>query len=255
MTLRTHLDGAVFAEHVSGRAPLVMALHGWGRNRSDLLDALAGREVISLDLPGFGASPAPTEPWGAGRYAATVATLLDQAELGPVLVVGHSFGGRVAAHLAAEYPDRVSGVVFVGVPLLSNTERKAPSPLPYRIVRRLRRLGLVPESLLESMRQKYGSADYRAATGVMRDILVTLVNEDYRDQLAAIECPVGFCWGANDTAARVEVARRAAEIVANTAAFDVVDGAGHDVHRDAPDRLAAVIDQVAAAVSATEDTP
>lgn len=255
MTLRTHLDGTVFAEHVSGRAPTVLALHGWGRNRSDLLDALAGRDVISLDLPGFGASPAPVETWGAGHYAAAVAKLLGEAGIGPVLVVGHSFGGRVAAHLAADHSELVSGVVFVGTPLLRSTGSKAPSPLPYRVVRRLRRLGLVPESLLESMRQKYGSADYRATTGVMRDILVTLVNEDYRDQLAAIECPVGFCWGANDTAARADVAHRAAEIVANTVALDVVEGVGHDVHRDAPERLAAVIDQVAAMVSSAEDTP
>lgn len=247
MTLRTHLDGAIFAEHVSGHAPTVLALHGWGRTRNDLLDALRGREVISLDLPGFGASPPPDQVWGAARYAETIAQLLTEAQLGPVLVVGHSFGGRVAAHLAADHPDLVSGVVFAGAPLLRSDGPKPSSPLPYRIVRGLRRMKLVPESTLDAMRQRYGSADYRAARGVMRDILVTVVNEDYREQLAAIRAPVGFCWGADDTAARAEVARRAAELVPHCVVLDIVDGVGHDVHLTAPDRLAAVIDQVAAA--------
>lgn len=244
MTLRTHLDGAIFAEHVSGRAPTILALHGWGRSRGDLLDALDGRDVVAPDLPGFGASPPPTEPWGAGRYADQVADLIRVAELGPLLVVGHSFGGRVAAHLAADHPALVSGVVFAGAPLLRVATSGSSAPLPYRVVRRLRRMRLIPESTLDAMRQRYGSADYRAASGVMRDVLVTVVNEDYTDQLGRISCPVGFCWGANDTAAPADTARRAAAIVANCVAVDIVDGVGHDVHRSAPDRLRTMIDAV-----------
>ncbi|MFP4513215.1 MAG: alpha/beta fold hydrolase [Acidimicrobiales bacterium] len=246
MTLRTHLGGSLFAEHLAGRPPRLLAMHGWGRNRSDLVGALEGRDVVSLDLPGFGASPAPPEPWGAARYADLVAEMLRAQDTGPVLVVGHSFGGRVAVHLAADHPELVSGVVLVGTPLWRSA---APSkgPLAYRAVRRLRRMRLIPEPVLDSMRRRYGSADYRAASGVMRDVLVTVVNEDYREQLAAISCPVGFCWGAEDTAAPASLATEAAGIVADCVTLDIVDGAGHDVHRSHPDRLAAVIDEVAAA--------
>jgi pimeloyl-ACP methyl ester carboxylesterase len=251
MTLRTHLGGSIFAEHLAGQTPTVLALHGWGRTRADLVAALAGREAIALDLPGFGASPPPPEAWGAAGYADRVAELLRDAEVGPVLVVGHSFGGRVAAHLAADHPELVSGVVFIGTPLW----RSAPAgkgPLAYRAVRRLRRLKLVPESVLESRRQRYGSADYRAADGVMRDVLVTVVNEDYRPQLSRIGVPVGFCWGAADTAAPASVATAAAELVAHCVTCDIVDGAGHDVHRSHPDRVAMVVDAVAGATAATE---
>jgi pimeloyl-ACP methyl ester carboxylesterase len=246
MALRTHLDGAVFAEHLAGRAPRILALHGWGRDRHDLLPALAGREVVAVDLPGFGSSPEPPEAWGSAEYADAVAELA--AELGdpPSLVVGHSFGGRVGAHLAARHPELVSGIVFTGVPLL----RTAPggrSPLAYRAVRTARRLHLVSEARLEQARQRYGSADYRAAEGRMRDVFVRVVNEDYREQLRAIAAPVGFCWGADDTAAPADIARQAAPLVSNLVTVDIVDGVGHDVHRDAPDRLAAVIDAVVAA--------
>jgi pimeloyl-ACP methyl ester carboxylesterase len=247
MTLRTHLDGAVFAEHLPGRSPTILALHGWGRDRSDLLDALSGREVVAPDLPGFGVSPPPPEPWGAARYADLVSQFVEQAELGPVIVVGHSFGGRVAAHLAADHPDLVSGVVFVGAPLLRTTPTTKPAR-SYRLVRQLRRMQLVSESMLDSMRQRHGSADYRAATGVMRDVLVTVVNEDYSDELSRITCPVGFCWGATDTAVRPDIATGASALVSRSVVVDVVDGAGHDVHRSHPDRLVAVIDAVTGAV-------
>ena len=165
-------------------------------------------------------------------------------------MVGHSFGGRVAAHLGADHPESVSGIVFVGAPLLRRATR-TKSPLAFRAVRFGARVGMVSDRRLEAMRQKYGSADYRAATGTMRDVFVRLVNEDYHDQLARIACPVGFCWGANDTAAPPAIAEAAATIVSNCVALDIVDGAGHDVHREAPDALNAVIDAVAAA-SATE---
>lgn len=252
MTLRTHLDGRVFAEHLEGRPPLILALHGWGRDRHDLLDVVAGREVISLDLPGFGASPPPVEVWGAADYAEATARLLTEAQTGPVVVLAHSFGGRVAAHLAAEHPHLVRGVVFAGVPLLRSQGPAPKSPLPYRIVRRLHRMKIVPDSMLESMRQRYGSADYRAATGTMRDILVTVVNEDYREELSAMEVPVGFCWGADDTAARADIARQAAKLVPNCVVLDIVDEVGHDVHRQAPERLASVLDQVIAASEASQ---
>jgi pimeloyl-ACP methyl ester carboxylesterase len=244
MTLRTHLDGAVFAEHVSGYPPRILGLHGWGRDRSDLLPSLAGREVVAVDLPGFGSSPEPDTAWGAESYADAVATVVSELGEGPYLVVGHSFGGRVGASLASRHPELVCGIVFLGVPLLRQTSASKP-PLAYRTMRTARRLRLVPESVLDRSRRRYGSADYLAADGRMRAILVRLVNEDYRAELAQIACPVGFCWGSRDSVAPSAIATEAATFVSRVAVLDIVEGAGHDVHRDAPERVSAAIDAVA----------
>ena len=246
MTLRTHIDGSVFAEHLTGSGPRLLALHGWGRDRSDLLPALVGRDLVAVDLPGFGASPPPPHAWGAADYADAVATMLRDLDGGPVLVVGHSFGGRVAAHLAAAHPDLVSGVVFVGVPLLRQAASNKPAPL-YRAVRAAHRMHLVPESTMERMRQRYGSRDYNAASGRMREVFVRVVAEDYREQLQQCDCPAAFCWGANDTAAPPAIAREAATLVRHLVRLDILDGVGHDVHRDAPEALISAIDAVAQA--------
>lgn len=247
MTLRTHLDGAVFAEHVSGRPPAILALHGWGRDRHDVLPALQGREVIAVDLPGFGAAPPPPSPWGAREYAESIASLVVEIGGGPYVVVGHSFGGRVGVCLAADNSDLVAGLVLAGVPLLGRSTGRGRPPLRYRVVRAARRMGLVSEARLDAARRRYGSADYNAASGVMRGVLVRVVDEDYRDDLRRVECPVAFCWGENDTAAPPAVAREAAGIASRVALVDIVEGAGHDVHRDAPERLGAAVDAVVGA--------
>jgi pimeloyl-ACP methyl ester carboxylesterase len=247
MTLRSHLGGSIFAEHVSGQPPSVLALHGWGRDRADLLPALSGRDVTALDLPGFGSSPPPEAGWGSRDYADAVAKLVDELGGVPLVVVGHSFGGRVGTCLAARHPHLVSGLVLAGTPVL----RRAPSrrsPAVYRAVRRLRRWGLVGEQTLDRYRQRYGSADYRAADAAMRPILVKVVNEDYAEELAAIECPVALVWGAADTAAPPAVAREAADILgSHVVSLDVVERAGHDVHLQQPDRVAAAVRAVLAA--------
>ncbi|MGD9798692.1 MAG: alpha/beta fold hydrolase [Acidimicrobiia bacterium] len=96
-----------------------MLLHGWGRDRRDLLPVVDGLPlaVAALDLPGFGTSPAPPEPWGAADYAAVVGDAVTDllgpglgAGAGSVVLVGHSFGGRVAVALAAG-DDRVAGLL------------------------------------------------------------------------------------------------------------------------------------------------
>ena len=62
---------------------------------------------------------------------------------------------------------------------------------------------LVSDATMEAARQRYGSADYKAAQGIMRQVLVRSVNETYEAQLDAVRCPVHMIWGANDTAAPV----------------------------------------------------
>ena len=245
MALRTFLDGTLFAERqtTSDGRPLVVALHGWRRDRHDLAPVVAGREALLFDLPGHGASPPPSTVWGSSEYAAAVARALDSLALDrPVTVLGHSFGGRVGVHLAAERPDLVGGLVLAGVPLLRTSPAFTP-PIHYRVVRWAHRRKLVPDSAMERMRQRGGSEDYKAASGIMRDVFVKLVNETYEDQLRATKCPVAFVWGSRDAQAPVGIAEQARGMVATLAAYDVVD-AGHDVHRDRPDAVVASIDAV-----------
>ena len=238
--LSGYLQGRAFGERYGTSRPWLLALHGWGRSHADFAGVLAATydqqalDAVALDLPGFGASPAPPEGWGAKEYAEFVLPLLDEMADG-VVVVGHSFGGRVAVELAAMREDRVAALVLSGVPLV----RLGRPPRPrvrYRIVRSLAGAGILSQVRLDRARERYGSRDYREARGVMRDVLVRVAAEDYRPALAGVRCPVELVWGEQDTAVPLAVARSALGLVGK-GRLTVLAGVDHFVPTAAPAAL------------------
>ncbi|WP_338079847.1 alpha/beta hydrolase [Antrihabitans stalactiti] len=94
--------------------PAVLALHGVSghgkRWESFANEHLPEAHVIAPDLRGHGRSPWEP-PWN-------FETLVDDAvevigDRGPVLLVGHSFGGAIGLHLAARHPELVRGLVLL----------------------------------------------------------------------------------------------------------------------------------------------
>lgn len=237
--------GPVFAQRLGQAPPVVLALHGWGRRGRDFDLALAGLDALAVDLPGFGASPPPPGPVGAAWYAAALAEVV-AAFPQPPLVVGHSFGGRVAVALAGTSP--VRGLLLTGVPLVRLAPPKRPS-LGFRFLRAAHAAGIVSDDRMEAIRRRRGSADYRAVTGVMRDVLVTVVAETYEADLGRIRAPVELLWGAEDREVPPAVAERALEVLVAGGAearLEVVPGVGHLLPLEAPAILREAVERMLA---------
>jgi pimeloyl-ACP methyl ester carboxylesterase len=240
--LRSYGDSRLFGEAYGPSGARVIWLHGWGRSAQDFTlaaNALAERGIgsVALDLPGFGASPTPEVAGGARHYAELILPSLREIASEPVVLVGHSFGGRVAVVVANEHPELVHSLVLTGVPQLVRVRPSSRAPLAYRSVRWLAKRHLVSEARLEAARQKYGSADYRQAHGVMRDVLVASVNESYEPELTGLTVPVSFVWGERDREAPYEVATSAAALVTSPTTLRELAGVGHFVPLEAPDAL------------------
>jgi pimeloyl-ACP methyl ester carboxylesterase len=234
--LTSVLGGSVMGERHGSGVPQVLALHGWARSRADFKDVLAGFDGLALDLHGFGTTPAPPHAWTTSDYADALAPLLDELDR-PVLL-GHSFGARVAVHLAGSYPCKIGGMVLTGAPLIpleASGARVAPG---YRVVRRLHRVGLISDERMEAARRRYGSSDYRAAEGVMRDVLVKSVMETrqrgYDTAMTAAGTagvPVRLVFGELDTAAPPYVAGAIAAATGAPAPI-LVSGSAHLLDAD-----------------------
>jgi pimeloyl-ACP methyl ester carboxylesterase len=253
--LKSFAAGQVFGSTWGPAPARVLALHGWQRTHHDF-DAVfdpAGDEgtwgAVGVDLFGFGATPPPPEPWGSPDYASHLVPLFDEPGVlaDRVVLVGHSFGGRVAVPLCGLVPDRIERLVLTGVPLLHREGRRSRPATPFRVARRLHRMGLVGEERMEAVRQRYGSPDYRQAQGVMRAVFVRLLGEQYVDGMASVGCPVDLVWGADDTEVPLEVAERARHLFGTSAparpatTLTVLPGVGHLTPTEAPDALRAVI--------------
>jgi pimeloyl-ACP methyl ester carboxylesterase len=227
--LTTLLDGRAFAERFGSGEPAVVAVHGWGSDRSEWTPVLAGLDVpgaLAVDLPGFGATPPPATPWTTTEYADWLASIL--LDLDRPVLVGRSFGGRICVQLAAARPDLTRGVVLTGTPLYRSSAGTGKPQLGYRLAKSLYSNGLIGEERMERARQKYGSADYRAARGVMREVLVKAVNEAYDEQVEAMAAhgvPTRLVWGDSDETAPVWMAERAVEVLDTRPV--VVSGAPH----------------------------
>jgi pimeloyl-ACP methyl ester carboxylesterase len=249
VVLTTLLGGRAFAERHGEPPAKVVALHGWGRTRADWNATLQGYDALALDLPGFGATPPPEEGWSTADYAGWVRECLADAELDRPVLVGHSFGGRAAVHVAAYSPDRVRGVVLTGVPLLRPQTAPGKPPFGFRALRQLNKWGFISNERMEQERRKRGSADYVAAEGVMREVLVKAVNEDYGAELDAIAAngvPVAMVWGEHDTAAAPAMAEQARARMGDAASLVVVAGSAHLLDDALVKELRSAIDGLAA---------
>lgn len=201
-----HNGGVLVDERSGDPSGLHMVfLHGWGANRESLRGVATLFQhthcVHLLDLPGFGEAPVPPDGWGTIEYADLVQQFVLDVVAGPVLLVGHSFGGRVGVRLASRRLSQVRALVLMGVPgLPQSTWSKAR--LRRTGIRWLRRgLGLARPLIgsrgLDWHTARFGSKDYLAA-GVMRGVLVKTVTEDLTESARAIACPTLLVWGTDD---------------------------------------------------------
>lgn len=187
---------------------VVILLHGWGANISTMIpvsNIIKDRyRVILLDLPGFGESQEPKEVYNSFDYVNIVLEFMEKLNIESATFIGHSFGGKISSIIAANHPHLVDKLVLIDsagiIPKRSLVYYfKVYSFKLMRWLYTSLPLGN-KEERLEKFRNKHGSDDYRAASGIMRKIMVTVVNENIRPLLKKIKSETLLIWGDKDDA-------------------------------------------------------
>ena len=116
-------------------SPTVVIESGWGDMSASWgwvqPEVAKTTRICTYDRAGMGWSESSPEPRTAREFAKELHTLLAKAnEPGPYVLVGHSMGGYTVRVYAHDYPDEVSGVVFVDPQNLSVSVTAAPTPAP-----------------------------------------------------------------------------------------------------------------------------
>ena len=205
-----------------------MFLHGWG-GCIDSFRALADRlssefSVTLVDLYGFGATPHPDDPLTLDDYAEGVLRLLGERGIEDCILIGHSFGGRVAMRIAA-HSSVARGLVLVdsaGIPP-HRTLKYYIKVFAYKLARKF---GRAP--------RQAGSADYRALSGPMRRTFVNVVNDDNLTDARRISRPTLLLWGEKDRDTPLYMCRKLHSLLRNSETV-VIEGAGHFSYLECPE--------------------
>lgn len=204
-----------------GEGSDILLLHGWGQNiemMKFLGDNFADNHRITiLDFPGFGESDEPLSPWTIKDYSLLIEKLVKELNIKKPVVMGHSFGGRVAIYYSSNNP--IEKLVLFGSPCIRKDKEL---PLSVKILKGIKKLPGM-DKLGEYMKQYIGSRDYKAASPIMRQTLVNVVNEDLTPYAMQIEEPTLLIWGQDDTEAPVSDAKELEQIM-NDAALIVLPG-------------------------------
>ena len=204
----TQIDALKTAQVVLGEGKPVLMLHGWGAH-IDLLLPLAqrlaplGYRLYIPDLPGFGQTEAPPTGWSVHDYVQWIIAYLNHHQLKRVHLFGHSFGGRLSLVLGAEHPQRVMKMALANSAGVRTTA-SAGSSLRLKTYRAafnsLQAVGLKAQAgqLRGWYSERYGSPDYKAAQGTMRETFVKVVNEDLLPYAARVQPSTLLLWGDRD---------------------------------------------------------
>ena len=235
--LYTEIDGINVNYIDVGDGDVVLLLHGWGCDGSvyrGIVDCLSPFfRVVVPDLPGFGESDEPREPFGVFEYADFVLKFATKLNIERCILFGHSLGGRIIIKMFAQFDFNlhIPKIILAGS---AGVKPKATlkGKLRARLFKIARAAVLLPPvkavvpNALERLSNKFGSADYKAASPVMRQSLVKIVNEDLTPQMSAVKPSTLLIWGEDDDSTPLSDGQLMEKLFPN-AGLALIKNAGH----------------------------
>ena len=174
----------------------LLILHGWGRSYTEWLsvaNSIKGYKITLIDLPGFGDSEEPYKAFDIFEYSKFVSDFLKKIEIKDCIILGHSFGGRIGTILAMQEPKLVKKLILVDSGGIEERSLKTKIKITlFKIIKPFKIF--VPNRIIKM----FGSSDYKATNGKMRESFVKIINHDLRYLFSRIKQPVSIIWGSDD---------------------------------------------------------
>ena len=254
---------------VAGEGPPMVLLHGVGTSAGEwswVLPELArSHRVYALDLPGYDGSFEPPD-YAPAFTASFIGSFLDAVGVESAVVVGNSFGGLVALHLALSEPARVSALILSDSAGLDRTVNPALATLSFP------RMGQMATALAKTPPGAAQRALSRALLFFARSWQIPLkwVKDQYKlaqlpnfteatlatlrstvgpagqrevllDKLPRLQMPTLIVWGIED---RVIPYGQAQDALARLqkGSLELISNCGHLPHVERPERFVSILD-------------
>ncbi len=202
----------------------IVLLHGWGQNiqmMKPIGDAFSKEyNILIMDLPGFGKSDEPKEPWMLDDYVSLLHELFNELKIKNPILIGHSFGGKLSILYASKYD--VKKLVLLASPFKKEIQKLS---LKTKLLKTAKKVPLL-NKLEGFAKKRIGSTDYKNASETMRKILVNHVNQGLEEEAKKILSPTLIIWGSEDKAVPIERAYELEKLI-NDAGVVVYEGCTH----------------------------
>lgn len=227
------LDKLLSSYTEAGEGENILILPGWGCNAGvfkNVQNELAKNyKVFAVDFPGFGKTEEPKEVWGCENYANWIFEFIRKLNITTPIVIGHSFGGRIALVVNSKMQFRKLVLTgSAGIVLKSDLEKREKKSKIGTVKSGLEKV--LPKKAFDWVKNKaisiMGSADYKNASPQMREILKKIVNEDLKNFASGIQIPTLLIWGENDKDTPVEAGKELNRLIANSE-LKIILGSGH----------------------------
>ncbi|MBU0618689.1 alpha/beta hydrolase [Patescibacteria group bacterium] len=204
----------------------LLILHGWNSqlSRWQALAAelkKAGFEVFLPVLPGFKNGPKLKQAWELADYICWVEKLIKDQKIAQPIIIGHSFGGQLAAAVALHNQRQLKGLVLAGAAVIRG-QRSFKTSFFYvlaklgRVVCWLPPFCLLVKPLRRLLYKAAGEKDYYQAQGFLRPTMQNIINQDLTGQLHKITAPTLILWGEADRDTPLKQAKQLKQLISNS---------------------------------------
>lgn len=208
----------------------IVLIHGWNQSKK-IWDQIINNfdfKTVAIDLPGFGNENLISKEWGVQEYTRWLKERIGKLKpnKNSIVLVGHSFGGRIATRIALENPRWLKAIVLSGSPSIyrPNTKTRVLISI-YKLLKIFipRKIKLI--FLPKELKKAYVSG--------LDEIFRRVVTYDQTPSLSKISVPTLLIWGENDTEVPLHIPKEMNNKIKNCK-LSIIENAGHNSFLDNP---------------------
>lgn len=231
------IDSILTNYEITGEGKVVLLIHGWGDNLrtfQGLTEELSKNyKIITLDLPGFGATSVPGSAWGLDEYAKFIALFMQKLDVAkPLAILGHSNGGAIAIRGLAKQILEADKLILLAAAGIRSEYKSRKAYL--RAMARIAKTALrpLPKAVQKSVKhkayKKIGSDLFVAEN--LQETFKKIVTDDTQGDAKSIKIPSLIIYGSDDEATPIRYGKIYHSAIVRSQ-LSIIDGADHFLHQ------------------------